>query len=91
MFFMQPSRYPNEPYMQYTNKKKMHTYTGIQLSLFALLYAVKSFKPIAIAFPIVIVDETLSVGITFIRRVGWTIVKHGFINWIGGLIREDAC
>jgi hypothetical protein len=54
MFFMQPSRYPNEPYTQYTKKKKMHTYTLIQLSLFALLYAVKSIKPIAIAFPIVI-------------------------------------
>lgn len=32
----------------------MHMYTLMQLSLFVLLYAVKSIKVIAIAFPIVI-------------------------------------
>mmetsp|Transcript_8333 Transcript_8333/g.10970 ORF Transcript_8333/g.10970 Transcript_8333/m.10970 type:complete len:120 (+) Transcript_8333:3-362(+) len=54
MFFMQPSMYPAEPYTQYMETKKMHGYTVIQLSLFAILYAVKSTKTIAIAFPIVI-------------------------------------
>lgn len=54
MFFMQPTRYPTEPYTQYMKPKNMHTYTAIQFALFATLYAVKSIKAIAIAFPIVI-------------------------------------
>ena len=55
MFFKQPSKYPaSEHYTTHVSKTKMHTYTLIQLSLFVLLYAVKSAKPVAIAFPIVI-------------------------------------
>ena len=54
MFFMQPSRYPTEPYTKYMNSKNMHLYTGIQFALFATLYTVKSVKTIAIAFPIII-------------------------------------
>lgn len=54
MFFMQPSKYPEEPYTKYMDAKKMHIYTLLQLFLFVLLYAVKSIKVIAIAFPIVI-------------------------------------
>ena len=54
MFFMQSTRYPTEPYTQYMKPKNMHTYTAIQFALFATLYAVKSIKSIAIAFPIVI-------------------------------------
>eukprot|EP00581_Thalassiosira_minuscula_P018268 CAMPEP_0183720026 /NCGR_PEP_ID=MMETSP0737-20130205/12760_1 /TAXON_ID=385413 /ORGANISM="Thalassiosira miniscula, Strain CCMP1093" /LENGTH=777 /DNA_ID=CAMNT_0025949833 /DNA_START=40 /DNA_END=2373 /DNA_ORIENTATION=- len=54
MFFMQPSKYPVQPYTQYMRRGRMHLFTTIQLFFFALLYAVKSIKAIAIAFPILI-------------------------------------
>ena len=54
MFFMQPSKYPVQPYTQYMKPSRMHMFTAIQLFFFALLYVVKSIKVIAIAFPIVI-------------------------------------
>ena len=54
MFFMQPSKYPVQPYTQYMKPTRMHLFTSIQLFFFALLYTVKSIKTIAIAFPICI-------------------------------------
>jgi len=54
MFVMQPSKYPIEPYTKYVEPLRMHIFTILQLSLFGLLYAVKSIKSISIAFPIVI-------------------------------------
>lgn len=54
MFFMQPSKYPVQPYTQYMAPRRMHLFTVIQLFFFAALYAVKSIKVIAIAFPILI-------------------------------------
>lgn len=54
MFFMQPSKYPVQPYTQYMAPKRMHLFTAIQLFFFASLYVVKSIKVIAIAFPILI-------------------------------------
>jgi hypothetical protein len=54
MFFMQPSKYPKEPFTEHMNHNRMRMFTIIQLGLFGLLYAVKSIKPIAIAFPIII-------------------------------------
>mmetsp|Transcript_24819 Transcript_24819/g.57144 ORF Transcript_24819/g.57144 Transcript_24819/m.57144 type:complete len:543 (-) Transcript_24819:144-1772(-) len=54
MFFMQPEKYPMEPYTQYVKPSKMHLFTIIQLVLFVTLYVVKTIKAIAIAFPIVI-------------------------------------
>ena len=38
MLFMQPSKYPSAPYTDHVPAKKMHYYTCVQLSLFALLY-----------------------------------------------------
>lgn len=54
MFFMQPSKYPVQPYTQYMKSSRMHLFTCIQLFFFASLYIVKSIKAIAIAFPILI-------------------------------------
>jgi len=54
MFFMQPSKYPLEPYTMHMKPKRMHLFTAIQLGLFALLYTVKAIKTIAIAFPLII-------------------------------------
>jgi hypothetical protein len=54
MLLMQPSKYPVQPYTQYMKGWRMHLFTLIQLFFFALLYAVKSIKSIAIAFPICI-------------------------------------
>jgi len=54
MFFMQPSKYPVQPYTQFMAPKRMHLFTAIQLFFFAALYVVKSIKVIAIAFPILI-------------------------------------
>ena len=54
MFFMQPSKYPLEPYTLHMRPRRMHLFTSIQLGLFAFLYTVKAIKTIAIAFPLVI-------------------------------------
>ena len=54
MFFMQPSKFPVQPYTQYMKAKRMHLFTAIQLFAFSLLYTCKSIKVIAIAFPILI-------------------------------------
>jgi len=54
MFFMQPSKFPPEPFTECMSAKRIHLFTAIQLALFALLYTVKAIKTIAIAFPIVI-------------------------------------
>mmetsp|Transcript_23146 Transcript_23146/g.34321 ORF Transcript_23146/g.34321 Transcript_23146/m.34321 type:complete len:634 (+) Transcript_23146:169-2070(+) len=54
MYFMQPSKYPDHPYTKHVSPRKMHCYTLIQMGLFGLLYAVKSYKTISIAFPLVI-------------------------------------
>jgi len=54
MFFMQSSKHPIEPYTEHVKTSRMHLYTCIQLILFLILYFVKSFKTISIAFPIII-------------------------------------
>jgi len=54
MFFMEPSKFPMEPFSQHMTPKRIYLYTSIQLALFALLYVVKAIKLIAIAFPLVI-------------------------------------
>ena len=55
LLFQQPARIAETPYAKYVKPlKRVHLFTAIQLFFFALLYAVKSFKTIAIAFPIMI-------------------------------------
>jgi hypothetical protein len=57
LFFMEVSKYTEanqEPFIENVKTWRIHLYTGIQLFLFSLLYAIKSIKPIAIAFPIII-------------------------------------
>jgi hypothetical protein len=57
LFFVEPSKYAEastEPFVENVKTWRIHVYTGIQLFLFSLLYAIKSFKPISIAFPIII-------------------------------------
>lgn len=54
MFFMQPSKYPDEPHTKFMAPKRMHLFTGIQLGLFVILTVFRSISVIAIAFPIVI-------------------------------------
>jgi hypothetical protein len=54
MFFMQPSRFPVEPFTQHMQPNRIRLFTIIQLGLFGLLYTVKSIKTIAIGFPLVI-------------------------------------
>merc|ERR1712129_461952 len=54
MFFMQPNKYPPEPFTETMSPTRIHLYTFIQLALFVLLYVVKAIKTIAIAFPIII-------------------------------------
>ena len=52
--FMQPSKYPKEPFTEHVSKSQMHKYTAIQLFLFVLLYVVQVIQAIAIVFPIII-------------------------------------
>jgi hypothetical protein len=36
------------------------------------------------------INETFGIRVAFVRGVGWTVVKHGFVNGIGGLVGKDA-
>lgn len=54
MFFMQPQKYPLEPYTVHMKPRRMHLFTALQLGLFAVLYTVKAIKTIAIVFPLII-------------------------------------
>jgi hypothetical protein len=54
LFFMQPSKYPSEPWTVYLKPKRVHLFTAIQLFLFVLMYTVKSISTVAIIFPMVI-------------------------------------
>ena len=57
LFFAHPSMYEkanSEPFVENVPANRIKLYTGIQLFLFVSLYAVKSIKVIAIAFPIII-------------------------------------
>lgn len=36
------------------------------------------------------INEAFGVGITLVGGVGWTIVQHGFVDWVGGLVGKDA-
>jgi hypothetical protein len=52
LFFMQPSKYPDYPYVKYMPKKRVHLYTVVELCFFALVFTVREIKTIAIAFPL---------------------------------------
>jgi len=57
LFFMQPSKYVDantEAFIENVKIWRIHLYTCVQIVLFGMLYEIKSFKPIAIAFPLVI-------------------------------------
>lgn len=47
----QPGKYPRTPYTVFMKNNRIHLYTIIQIFFFAALYAVKTIKVIAIAFP----------------------------------------
>ena len=47
----QPEKYPRTPYTVFMDKHRIHLFTVIQIFFFAALYAVKTIKTIAIAFP----------------------------------------
>ena len=52
LFFMQPARYPDYPYVKYMPKKRVHLYTFVELCFFGLVFTVREIKTIAIAFPL---------------------------------------
>jgi len=56
MLFMQPSKYPREPYTEEVAPKRMHMFTVIQLFMLVLMWIVKDIKVITIVFPLVIVS-----------------------------------
>jgi len=56
ILFMQPSKYPKEPYVEEMAHKRMHLYTIIQLAILVTMWVVKDIKIITIIFPVVIVS-----------------------------------
>jgi len=51
MFLMQPSKYPETPYTQYMEKKRIHLFTILQICFFFGVFIVQNTKSIAIIFP----------------------------------------
>ena len=37
------------------------------------------------------INQSFGVGISFVTGVGWSIVEHGFVDWVFGFVGEDAC
>jgi len=36
------------------------------------------------------INETLGVCVSLVGGVGWSVVEHGFVNWVGCFVGEDA-
>jgi len=36
------------------------------------------------------VNQSFGVGVPFVTGVGWSIVEHGFVDWVFGFVGEDA-
>lgn len=36
------------------------------------------------------VNQSFGVGVSFVTGVGWSIVEHGFVDWVFGFVGEDA-
>jgi hypothetical protein len=53
-WFMDSSKYPENPYTKHMPRSQLHKFTLIQLLLFAVLITFRSIKAVAIAFPIVV-------------------------------------
>jgi len=56
MLFMQPSKYPKEPYTEEIAPMRMHMYTLVQITMLVAMWIVKDIKVITIIFPLVIVS-----------------------------------
>jgi len=37
------------------------------------------------------INQPFGIGISLVTWVGWSIVEHGFVDWVCGFVREDAC
>lgn len=37
------------------------------------------------------IDKSFGIRVSLVRRMGWTIVKHSLVDWVGRLVGEDAC
>lgn len=51
MLMMQPSKYPDTPYVKYMEKKRINLYTFWQIIFFCGVFVVQNVQVIAIAFP----------------------------------------
>ena len=51
MLMMQPSKYPNTPYVKYMEKKRINMYTFWQIIFFCGVFVVQNVQAIAIVFP----------------------------------------
>lgn len=41
--------------------------------------------------PVLNINHSFGIGVTKVWIMRWAIVDHRFIDWIGGLVWEDAC
>jgi uncharacterized integral membrane protein len=52
LFFQQPSKYPSTVYTKYIERKRVHTYTCIEIFFFALVFVVQNIPQVAVVFPL---------------------------------------
>ena len=36
------------------------------------------------------INQSFGVRVSLVTGVGWSIVEHGFVDWVFGLVGEDA-
>jgi len=51
LFFQQPSKYPDKPYLKYMETKRVHYFTVFQIIFFLGVFLVQNTESIAIVFP----------------------------------------
>ncbi len=71
--FMPQKYQPDYMFLRHVPTIKVHIFTLIQLLCFALLWIVKSYKPISIAFPLMVI--VIKYSKTYLKHVDKWFLK----------------
>lgn len=68
IIFMPPKHQPDYPYLRHVRISRVHIFTLIQIISLAGMFGVKSYKPIAIGFPVLVSFLRENLFFVFIQK-----------------------
>jgi len=86
LFFIPKKYHPDYIYLRHIPVLKVHLFTAIQIGGLAILWAIKSYKPISIIFPVMVVAI---VGIRKAFDYFPKLFNQRELSWIDDLIPEQ--